>query len=98
MVEHEMAEACAGGGVLFVNQLHFEKTPELQQMMTEYFAFRQGHRALFDSRWNRPYAKIAIAYSVPTMMYYNYQHGAAATPISALSGIARALEEGHLYD
>ncbi|MFC1716049.1 hypothetical protein ACFL6S_20430, partial [Candidatus Poribacteria bacterium] len=96
MVEHEMAEACAGGGVLFVNQLHFEKTLELQQMMTEYFAFRQGHRALFDSRWNRPYADIAIAYSVPTMMYYNYQHGAAAAPVSALSGIARALEEGHL--
>jgi len=96
LVEHEMAEACAGGGVLFVNQLHFEKKPDLQKKMTEYFAFRHDHQALFDSRWNRPYAQIAIAYSVPTMMYYNYQHGAAAPPINALSGIARALEEGHL--
>ena len=30
------------------------------------------------------------------MMYYNYQHAAAAAPINALSGVARALEEGHL--
>jgi len=96
IVEHEMAEACAGGGVLFVNQLHFQEKDHLQQKMTEYFTFRQEHRALFASLYNRPYAQVAIAYSVPTMMYYNYQYGAAAPPVSALSGIARALSEGHL--
>ncbi len=96
IVEHEMAEACAGGGVLFVNQLNFQEEDDLQRKMTEYFTFRHDHRALFAGSWNRPYAQIAIAYSVPTMMYYNYQHGAAAPPVSALAGIARALEEGHL--
>ncbi|MFH1921687.1 MAG: hypothetical protein ABIP48_17620, partial [Planctomycetota bacterium] len=98
LVEHEMAEACAGGGVLFVNQLHFEKEPELQQKLTDYFRFRHEHRALFADQGKARYARIAVAYSVPSMMYYNYAY-ANAPPVTALSGIARALEEGHLpYD
>ncbi|HUT92068.1 MAG TPA: hypothetical protein VMY37_21415 [Thermoguttaceae bacterium] len=98
LVEHEMAEACAGGGVLFVNQLHFEKEPDLQQKLTDYFRFRHDHRALFADQGKTPYVQIAVAYSVPSMMYYNYAY-ANAPPVTALSGIARALEEGHLpYD
>ncbi len=96
VVEQEMAEECAGGGVLFVNQAGFEKEPELQRKVTEYFRFRHDHRGLFATEGKRRYAQIALAYSVPTMMYYNYQYAAAAAPINALSGMARALEEGHL--
>jgi len=98
LVEHEMAEACAGGGVLFVNQLHFENKPELQRKLTDYFRFRHEHRALFASQANSSCAQIAVAYSVPSMMYYNYAY-ANAPPVTALSGIARALQEGHMpYD
>ncbi len=96
MVEHEMAEECAGGGVLFVKQSSFEEEPELQQKVTAYFRFRHDHRAIFARESKRRYTQIALAYSVPTMMYHNYQHEAAGAPISALSGMARALEEGHL--
>jgi hypothetical protein len=99
LVEHEMAEQCAGGGVLFVNQATFEKQPELERKMTDYFRFRHAHRALFADPGKEPYAEIALAYSIPTMMYHDYQHSAAAAPLKALAGIARALEEGHLpYD
>jgi hypothetical protein len=96
LVEHEMAEQCAGGGVLFVNQAAFEKQPELERKMTDYFRFRHAHRALFADPGKEPYAEIALAYSIPTLMYHDYQHSAAAAPLKALAGIARALEEGHL--
>lgn len=93
-----MAEACAGGGVLFVNQLHFEKEPELQQKLSDYFRFRHEHRALFADAGRSRHAQIAVAYSVPSMMYYSYAY-ANSPPVTALSGVARALEEGHLpYD
>ena len=40
-----------------------------------------------------------MAYSIPTMMYHNYTYAMLRPPVSALSGIARALEEGHVpYD
>ena len=98
LVEHEMAEACAGGGVLFVNQRHFEKEAGLQRKLTDYFRFRREHRALFASQANSSYAQVAVAYSVPSMMYYNYAY-ANAPPVTALSGVARALQEGHVpYD
>ena len=98
LVEHEMAEACAGGGVLFVNQRHFQDRPELQQTLTDYFRFRHAHRVLFAHQATASWAQIAVAYSVPSMMYYNYGY-ANAPPVTALSGITRALEEGHLpYD
>ncbi|MFQ5809441.1 MAG: hypothetical protein ACE5JM_07470, partial [Armatimonadota bacterium] len=96
IVEHELAEQCAGGGVLFVSQSRFENEPELQQKVTDYFRFRHDHRAIFGREGKRRYAQIALAYSVPTMMYRNYQHQAAGAPVSALSGMARALEEGHI--
>lgn len=98
LVEQEMAEACAGGGVLFVNQLGFEKEPKLQETLTEYFRFRHDHRSLFADVGRSPYSQIAVAYSIPSMMYYNYSY-ANAPPVTALSGVARALQEGHLpYD
>ena len=91
-----MAEQCAGGGVLFVNQATFEKQPALQRKMTDYFRFRHAHRALFADPGKDSYAEIAVVYSIPTMMYHDYQHSAAAAPLKAFSGIVRALEEGHL--
>ncbi|MFC1806700.1 hypothetical protein ACFL09_06985, partial [Planctomycetota bacterium] len=96
VVEHEMAEACAGGGVLFVNQQHFEKEPELQRLMTDTFRFRHAHRALFAGQGRSRHAQVALAYSIPTMMYYNYQYVGDAPPINSLSGMARALFEGHV--
>ncbi len=99
IVEHEMAEASAGNGVLFVNQVGFQEEPELLDLITDYYRFRHDHRALFAYTGTRRHAQIAMAYSVPTMMYDNYQAATAAPPISAMSGVARAMEEGHLpYD
>ena len=96
IVAHEMAEACAGGGVLFVNQQAFEKEPALEAKLTEYFRFRHAHRALFAYSARRPHAQVALAYSIPTMMYYAYQYVGDAPPINSLSGMARALFEGHI--
>ena len=99
IVEHEMAECCAGGGVLFVNQVGFEKAPELRQMLTDYFRFRHEHRALYADVGKRRHAQVALAYSIPTMMHHDYMSAVAAAPVSAMSGMARALEEGHIpYD
>lgn len=99
LVEHEMAEQCAGGGVLFVNQAGFEGKPEPEQKLTEYFRFRHAHRALFADPGRVRHAQIAVAYSIPTMMYHDYQYSGGAEPVTALSGIGRVMEEGHLsYD
>lgn len=96
IVEHEMAEACAGGGVLFVNQQHFEKEPDLQAKLTEYFRFRHAHRALFANPGKRPYAQVALAYSIPTFLFRSYQYAGESPPNTDLSGMARALFEGHI--
>ncbi|MFW6162501.1 MAG: hypothetical protein ACODAJ_07000, partial [Planctomycetota bacterium] len=96
LVEHEMAEACAGGGVLFVNQRHFAEEPTLEDMMTAYFRFRHAHRALFATEGKRPHAQVALAYSIPTLMYDAYQYVGDAPPVNSLSGMARALFEGHV--
>jgi hypothetical protein len=99
LVEHEMAEQCAGGGVLFVNQAAFEKQPAATEKLTEYFRFRHAHRALFADPGRRRHAQIAVGYSIPTLMYRDYQYSGGAEPVTALSGIGRAMEEGHLsYD
>jgi len=96
LVEHEMAEACAGGGVLFVRQTEFEQEPRLQDLMTDYFRLRHARRAIYTHVGKNPHAQIALAYSVPTMMYRNYQIATSAAPNAAMVGIARAMEEGHL--
>ncbi len=96
IVEHELAEACAGGGVLFVNQAGFEDEPELSDLLTRYFQFRCDHRALFAGPGKQRYAQVGLMYSIPTMMYYAYQHATGAQPVNAMSGMARALEEGHI--
>jgi len=99
LVEHEMAEQCAGGGVLFVNQAGFEKLPAAEAKLTEYFRFRHAHRALFTDPGRQRHAQIAVAYSIPTLMYHDYQYSGGAEPVTAYSGIGRAMEEGHLsYD
>jgi len=96
LVEHEMAEACAGGGVLFVRQVEFDEEPHLLDLMTDYFQFRHDRRVIYTHAGKRPHAQVALAYSVPTMMYRNYQIATSAVPNSALIGIARAMEEGHV--
>ena len=96
MVEHEMGEACAGGGVLFVQQAHFAEAPQLEALLTDFFRFRHEHRALFASAECVRHARIALLYSIPTMMYANYMYAADFPALNALSGMARALEEGHL--
>ena len=96
LVEHEMAEACAGGGVLFVRQTEFDEEPHLVDLMTDYFRLRHNHRAIYTHVGKRPHAQVALAYSVPTMMYRNYQTATSAVPNSAMVGIARAMEEGHV--
>lgn len=99
LVEHEMAEQCAGGGVLFVNQAGFEGKPEAERLLTDYFRFRHAHRALFADPGRKRHSQIAVAYSIPTMMYHDYQYSGGAEPVTAFSGIGRVMEEGHLnYD
>ncbi|NQT13261.1 MAG: hypothetical protein HQ582_10965, partial [Planctomycetes bacterium] len=79
-----------------VNQVGFEKSPEFQELLTDYFRFRHDHRALYADTAKRRHAQVALVYSIPTMMYHNYTTAVAAAPISAMSGMARALEEGHI--
>ncbi len=98
IVEHELAEQCAGGGTLFISQLGFDKQPELQRIMTDYYQFRHAHRALYAPHSSQPYVRVALAYSVPTLLYYSYMY-AVSPPLTALCGMARALEENHVpYD
>lgn len=98
LVEHEMAEACAGGGVLFVNQQGFEKEPSLLDKMTDYYRFRHEHRALYQPQSSQPLSEVALVYSIPTMMYRNYMYS-VSPPLCAMAGIARACHEGHVpYD
>ncbi|NOZ20943.1 MAG: hypothetical protein GXP25_07610 [Planctomycetes bacterium] len=96
LVEHEIAEPCAGGGVLFVKQNTFEKEPELQKLLQSYFELRHRHRALFANHGKRRLCQVALVHSIPTFMYRNYQTAVAAPPMNALSGMARAMEEGHI--
>jgi hypothetical protein len=96
LVEHEMAEACAGGGVLFVNQETFAGKPALEEKMTQYFRFRHAHRGIFATPGRSSCAQIALVYSIPTFMYRSYQYSGDAPPMNDLFGVARAMEEGHL--
>ncbi|MEW6355206.1 MAG: hypothetical protein AB1696_02680 [Planctomycetota bacterium] len=96
LVEHELAEPCAGGGVLFVNQFTFAKEPELLKLLQDYFQLRHDHRALFANHGKRRLCQAALVHSIPTFMYRNYQAAVAAPPMNALSGMARAMEEGHI--
>lgn len=96
LVEHEMAEQCAGGGVLFVNQEQFATEPELLTKFTDYCRLRHAHRDLYANPGRKPYAQAAVVYSIPTLMYRSYQYAGDAPPLNNLSGIARAMEEGHV--
>ena len=94
LVEHEMAEPCAGGGLLFVKSETFRNRPDLLRLLTDYFTLRHEHRAIFANQ--RRYCQVALLYSVPTTMYRNFQIAVAAKPTTAMSGAARALKEGHI--
>ena len=96
LVEHELAEPCAGGGVLFVAQHAFAKRPDLLRLLHGYFAFRHEHRAIFANHGKRRHCQVALLHSIPTMMYQQYMAAVAAPAVSAMSGMARALEEGHI--
>lgn len=98
IVEHELAECCAGGGVLFPFQDSLEEAPVLRQLMTEYFRFRHAHRALFQPQNSVPYSEVGIIYSIPSFMYHDYMYS-VSQPLCAFEGIVRACQEGHIqYD
>ena len=98
VVEHEIAECCAGGGVLFPFQDSFEKEPELRTLMTDYYRFRHAHRALYQPQNSRPLSDVGLIYSIPSLMYHDYMYS-VSKPLCAFEGIARAMQEGHIqYD
>ncbi len=96
LVEHEYAESCAGGGVLFSQQVNFFERPDLQDVVREYWAFRHDHRALFAREGRSRHAQVAIAYSIPTQMYAEYRSNVRAPHFNDVSGIGRALMEAHI--
>ncbi len=96
LVAHELAEPCAGGGVLFVAQHRFAKRPDLLKLVQSFFELRHNHRAIFGQHRMRRHCDTAIVYSVPTMMYRNYTTAVAAPPTVAMIGMARGLEDNHV--
>lgn len=98
IVEHELAEGCAGGGVMFPFQDTFEKEPELRKLVTDYYTFRHEHRALYQPQSTRPLSDVGLIYSIPTLMYHDYMYS-VSKPLCAFEGLARAMQEGHIqYD
>lgn len=96
LVRHEYAESCAGGGVLFSQQVNFLERPDLQEVVREYWAFRHRHRALFTHRDRSRHAQVAVAYSIPTQMYAVYRANVQGPHFNDISGIGRTLFEAHI--
>ena len=96
LVAHELAEQCAGGAVLFVAQHAFAKDPDLLQLMQGFFELRHNHRAVFAPHRQRRHCRVAMLYSVPTMMHRNYMAAVACPPACAMAGFARGLEDAHI--
>ena len=96
IVAHELAEQCAGGGVLFVAQHAFAKRPDLLDVMQGFFELRHNHRAIFGQHRMSRHCDVAMVYSVPTMMYRNYMAAVSAPPACAMIGMARGLEDNHV--
>lgn len=94
LLEHEYAESCAGGGVLFAQQVSFEE-PQLE-VLRKYWQFRHDHRALFTAEGRSRHAQVAVAYSIPTQMYAEYRSNVRAPHFNDVSGIGRALFEAHI--
>lgn len=98
ITEHELAECCAGGGVLFPYQDSFSKEPVLQQLLTSYFRFRHEHRALYQPQNSRPLSDVGLVYSIPSLMYHDYMYS-VSKPLCTFEGVARACQEGQVqYD
>ncbi|MGD9496905.1 MAG: hypothetical protein AB7Y46_11435 [Armatimonadota bacterium] len=94
LLEHEYAESCAGGGVLFAQQVGFDE-PQLE-VLRRFWQFRHDHRALFTSEGRTRHAQVAIAYSIPTQMFAEYRGNVRAPHFNDLSGIGRTLMEAHI--
>jgi len=96
LLAHEYGESCAGGTVLFSQQPGFQGRPELQKVVHDYWRFRHDHRALFTPKERRRHAQVAIASSIPTQMYTQYQTVVNTPHFNDLCGMARSLFEGHI--
>ncbi|MEA3403046.1 MAG: hypothetical protein U9R79_17525 [Armatimonadota bacterium] len=96
LLEHEYAESCAGGGVLFSQQVSYSERPELLDVVREFWQFRHDHRAIFTRDGRSRHAQVAVAYSVPTQMYAEYRGNVHAPHFNDLSGIGRTLFEAHI--
>jgi len=96
LVAHELAEQSAGGAVLFVAQHAFAKRPELLELIQGFFELRHRHRAIFAPHRKRRHCQVAMLYSVPTMMPWNYMEAVACPPAKAMIGLARGLEDAHI--
>lgn len=96
LVRHEYAESCAGGGVLFSQQVNFLERPDCQEVVREYWQFRHEHRALFSREGRSRHAQVALAYSIPTQMYAQYKGNVHAPHFNDVSGLGRAMFEGHI--
>jgi len=97
VIELEMAEHCAGGGLLPTPFAAYRDKPDCEELLRRYRHFRHDHRAVFSRIGRRPHSQVGVIYSVPTMMYTGKIPD--NTCLNQISGVARALQEGHLqYD
>ncbi|MGC9319685.1 MAG: beta-galactosidase trimerization domain-containing protein [Armatimonadota bacterium] len=96
LLEHEYAESCAGGGVLFSQQVGYSERQELLDVVRDFWQFRHDHRAIFTREGRSRHARVAVAYSIPTQMYAEYRSNVHAPHFNDLSGIGRALFEAHI--
>jgi len=94
LLEHEYAESCAGGGVIFAQQVNFEE-PQLE-VLRQFWQFRHDHRALFTAEGRSRHAQVALLYSIPTQMYAEYRGNVRAPHFNDVSGIGRTLMEAHI--
>lgn len=96
LVEHEYAESCAGGGVLFAQQVGWEEGSPNLEVLRKYWQFRHDHRAIFAMKDRRRHAQVAIVYSIPTEMYAQYRTSVRAPHFNDVSGMGRTLMEAHI--
>lgn len=96
LLANELAEQCAGGGAPMLAAADFAVEPELAEVRDAFLRFRQEHRAVFERGARTPYAQVAVAYSVPTLLYTQYEANLDAPPTADLAGVVRALKEWHI--
>ncbi len=96
LVEHEYAESCAGGGVLFAQQVGWEEGSPQLDVLQKYWGFRHDHRALFAMADRSRHAQVAMVYSIPTQMYAQYRGSVKGPHFNDVSGLGRSLMEAHI--